>query len=69
VSDEDLRTYRVVRDEEGQYSVWRAEREVPAGWSSEGTTGTRAECLAHIAEIWTDMRPTSLRLQTEGARR
>jgi MbtH protein len=50
----------VLNDEE-QYSIWRAERELPAGWRGEGTRGTREECLAHIGEIWTDMRPLSLR--------
>jgi MbtH protein len=57
----DDRTYRVVLNDEEQYSVWWADRELPAGWHAEGTEGTRAECLAHIDEVWTDMRPLSLR--------
>ena len=56
----------VVNDEE-QYSIWRADREVPAGWKRVGTTGTRSECLAHIAEVWTDMRPRSVRAASERA--
>ncbi|WP_412538003.1 MbtH family NRPS accessory protein [Longispora sp. K20-0274] len=55
------RTYSVVRNDEEQYSVWEAGREVPAGWTGTGFTGERADCLAHIDEIWADMRPRSLR--------
>ncbi|MFD0531302.1 MbtH family NRPS accessory protein [Kitasatospora arboriphila] len=36
---------------------------MPAGWTAEGVSGTREACLAHIEEIWTDMRPLSLRLR------
>lgn len=54
-------TYRVVVNDEEQYSIWAAEREVPAGWRAVGFTGTKAACLAHIEEVWTDMRPASLR--------
>ena len=50
----------VVNDEE-QYSFWPADREPPAGWRRTGFTGTEDECLAHVEEIWTDMRPASLR--------
>ncbi|MFE6871591.1 MbtH family protein [Kitasatospora sp. NPDC057692] len=52
---------RVVLNDEEQYSLWPAGRELPAGWHAEGTEGTREECLARIAEVWTDMRPLSLR--------
>lgn len=58
---EDTQTYLVVLNDEEQYSIWLADRELPAGWRAEGTRGTRAECLAHIGEVWTDMRPLSLR--------
>ncbi|MEU4996178.1 MULTISPECIES: MbtH family protein [Streptomyces] len=57
----DAQTYLVVLNDEEQYSIWWAERELPAGWHAEGTRGTKEECLAHIGEIWTDMRPLSLR--------
>ncbi|WP_432742122.1 MbtH family NRPS accessory protein [Streptomyces sp. JH002] len=51
----------VINDEE-QYSVWAAERPVPAGWRALETRGTRQECLDHIGTVWTDMRPRSLRV-------
>jgi MbtH protein len=53
----------VVNHEE-QYSIWPAEREIPAGWREAGKTGFKEECLAYIREVWTDMRPLSLRRQT-----
>jgi MbtH protein len=56
--------YLVVVSDEGQYSVWLADRDLPLGWTAEGTSGPKDECLAHIAEVWTDMTPRSLRRQT-----
>jgi MbtH protein len=53
--------YKVVINDEEQYSIWPAHRESPAGWSEVGVAGTKDECLAHIDEVWTDMRPLSLR--------
>lgn len=51
----------VVLNDEEQYSVWPAGRDLPPGWTAEGTTGDRDACLDRIAEVWTDMRPRSLR--------
>lgn len=61
--DTDDSTYLVVLNDEEQYSIWRADRELPLGWHAEGTQGTRQHCLDHIAVVWTDMRPLSLRRQ------
>jgi MbtH protein len=58
---EDTQRYLVVLNDEEQYSIWWADRELPAGWRAEGTEGTRQECLDHIDQVWTDMRPRSLR--------
>ncbi|MBB5958025.1 MbtH protein [Saccharothrix tamanrassetensis] len=57
----DNRVFLVVVNNEEQYSVWFADRELPLGWRAEGTTGTREECLDHIARVWTDLRPRSVR--------
>ena len=53
--------YKVVVNQEEQYSIWPADRELPLGWNDAGFQGTKQECLEHIREIWTDMRPKSLR--------
>ncbi|MEV7506866.1 MbtH family NRPS accessory protein [Streptomyces sp. NPDC091201] len=62
-------TYEVVRNEEEQYSLWEADRELPPGWSHEGTRGTREECVAHIDRVWTDIRPRSVRERQQAAAR
>jgi MbtH protein len=54
-------TYKVVVNDEEQYSIWPVERENPPGWRDGGKTGSKTECLAYVAEVWTDMRPASLR--------
>ena len=56
-------TYQVLVNDEGQYSLWPSHLDVPAGWQPDGTTGTKEECSAHVDEVWTDMRPRSLREQ------
>jgi len=53
--------YKVVHNHEEQYSIWPADRENALGWTDSGKTGTRAECLDHIEQVWTDMRPLSVR--------
>ncbi len=52
---------RVVVNDEEQYSVWWCNRELPLGWRETGYRGSEEDCLSHIAEVWTDMRPKSLR--------
>jgi MbtH protein len=58
---EDNTIYNVVVNHEEQYSIWPADRENALGWTSVGKSGLKAECLAYIKEVWTDMRPLSLR--------
>lgn len=64
--DDDI-TYQVLVNDEGQYSLWPADKEVPAGWEPDGTVGTKEECTTHVDEVWTDMRPRSLREQMSGS--
>jgi len=59
--------YKVVMNHEEQYSIWPAHRANPLGWNDAGKSGTKAECLDYIKEVWTDMRPLSLRKQMEQA--
>jgi MbtH protein len=62
---EDTTIYNVVVNHEEQYSIWPVHREIPLGWREAGKQGLKAECLAYIKEVWTDMRPLSLRKQME----
>jgi MbtH protein len=57
--------YKVVVNHEGQYSIWPVNRDNPLGWNDAGRVGTEEDCLAYIEEVWTDMRPISLRRQME----
>lgn len=59
--DEDELTYKVVYNEELQYSIWPAHRAAPQGWTEEGVSGPKQACLDHITGVWTDLRPLSLR--------
>ncbi|MCA1617932.1 MAG: MbtH family protein [Acidobacteria bacterium] len=65
--DEDRAIYKVVVNQEEQYSIWPADRENALGWNDAGKSGPKAECLAYIEEVWTDRRPNSLRKKTEEA--
>lgn len=58
---EDTTIYRVVVNDEEQYSIWPADRDNPLGWHDGGKSGLKAECLEYIKSVWTDMRPLSLR--------
>ncbi|MCY0985569.1 MbtH family NRPS accessory protein [Nannocystis sp. ILAH1] len=58
---EDTTRYKVVVNHEEQYSIWPEDREIPLGWREAGKSGLKEECLAYINEVWTDMRPLSLR--------
>jgi len=63
--DDDKTIYKVVINHEEQYSIWLADRENALGWIDAGKTGPKQECLEYIADVWTDMRPLSLRKKME----
>ncbi|WP_439658394.1 MbtH family protein [Lentzea sp. HUAS TT2] len=58
--DEDVK-YQVLINDEEQYSLWPADQDIPAGWRSTGTEGSKEHCVSYVDEVWTDMRPRSLR--------
>lgn len=62
---EDITLYKVVINHEEQYSIWPLDRENPLGWKDAGKEGAKQECLDYIKEVWTDMRPLSLRKKME----
>lgn len=62
---EDTTIYKVVTNHEEQYSIWPDYKEIPRGWKHVGKTGPKPDCLAYIKEVWTDMKPLSLRKKTE----
>ncbi|WP_031429453.1 MbtH family protein [Methylomicrobium agile] len=65
--EEDTTIYQVVVNDEEQYSIWPDYKEIPGGWRAVGLKGLKQECLDYIKEVWTDMRPLSLRLHMQQA--
>jgi len=62
---EDATTYKVVVNHEEQYAIWPEDKATPPGWQEVGKAGNKDTCLAYIKEVWTDMRPLSLRKKME----
>jgi MbtH protein len=48
---------QVVRNERGDWSIWPADRDPPAGWQSVGVTGEKAHCLEYIERQATEPNP------------
>ncbi|MER5874284.1 MbtH family NRPS accessory protein [Streptomyces sp. NPDC002044] len=65
--NENVAAFRVVVNLEEQYSIWPLESEIPAGWRAAGKEGVKEDCLAYVDEVWTDMRPLSLRRHMDTA--
>ena len=59
--DDETIDYFVVINDEEQYSIWPAHRDIPNGWRAVGAAQTREACLSYIEQAWTDMRPRSVR--------
>lgn len=66
MSDSAELEYQVVISDEERYSIWPTYKEIPIGWRPGGFTGAKQTCLDHIASVWTDMRPLSLRRSMDG---
>jgi MbtH protein len=65
--DDETGDFLVVVNDEEQYSLWPAFKEIPAGWRATGPRGDRKTCLDWIEKVWTDMRPRSLREAMDAA--
>jgi len=61
MEEEDTREYVVLVNIEEQYSLWLADLEVPKGWREVFARNNKKACLEYVKEVWTDMRPLSLR--------
>jgi MbtH protein len=60
------RSHIVLVNHEEQYSLWPKGKDIPNGWQATGKEGTMEECSRYVDEIWTDMRPLSLRKKMDG---
>lgn len=63
-SSDSQEIWQVVINLEDQYSIWPVRKKIPYGWNEVGRSGTKEECLSYIKEVWTDMRPRSLKEAT-----
>lgn len=52
--------FKVLINDEGQYSIWPQKKATPAGWKEKGFEGSKDDVAKFIDENWTDMRPASL---------
>ncbi|MEU5053758.1 MbtH family protein [Streptomyces sp. NPDC021096] len=64
--DPDGRFFVLVNDE-GQHSLWPSFVQVPDGWRIALEETSRQACVDYIEENWDDMRPNSLKLESETA--
>ncbi len=46
-------------------SIWPIDKEIPLGWKDTGKSGNKVECGEYVKQVWTDMRPLSLRKKME----
>lgn len=67
MSSEDEEEYICLVNEEEQYSIWFAWKDIPLGWKHVGPQGSKEVVLQYVRETWTDMRPKSLREQMDKA--
>jgi MbtH protein len=51
----------VLMNDEEQYSLWPSGKDTPSGWRATEMRGTEEACMKWVDEVWTDMRPASLR--------
>ena len=53
-------SYKVVVNQEGQFSILPIGIENIPGWKDVDKNGSKEECLAYIKRIWIDMKPISV---------
>jgi len=49
--------YFALKNEVGQYSLWPAFLDIPAGWVKVCGPDERSVCLEYISVHWTDLQP------------
>ncbi len=63
--DQDRIIYKVLKNHQDQYMLWRADRENPRGWQRVGKMGTRKECLTYVIARWAQ---SDLQIDSAGSR-
>ncbi|MFD6507176.1 MULTISPECIES: MbtH family protein [unclassified Bacillus (in: firmicutes)] len=55
--ENDNYTYKVLMNEEGQYSLWPTFLDVPIGWDIVHEEASRQVCLEYVECNWNDLDP------------
>jgi uncharacterized protein YbdZ (MbtH family) len=50
----------ILINDDGQYSLWPALKDIPPGWVKLEFSGSKDECTAYIDENWKNIQPKSL---------
>ncbi|MDX6741629.1 MbtH family protein [Actinocorallia sp. A-T 12471] len=53
--------YLIVVNAEDQHALWPDLVALPEGWTPVFGPEDRTVCLDHVATLWTDLRPASVR--------
>lgn len=65
--DDESGRFLVLRNDEGQHSLWPTSIDVPAGWAVAHDEADRETCVRYVEENWRDLRPASLINSTEAS--
>ncbi|PEJ42569.1 MbtH family protein [Bacillus wiedmannii] len=57
--ENDNYTYKVLKNEEDQYSLWPVFLDVPIGWNVVHEEASRNDCLQYVENNWKDLNPKS----------
>ena len=58
--DNENLTFLVLRNQQGQHSLWPEILQIPDGWQLVFGPQPRKTCLDWLNENWTDLRPKAL---------
>lgn len=58
--DDEQGTFLVLRNDGGEFSLWPAFADVPAGWTVVLQETTRDRCAAYVEEHWADLYPRGI---------
>ena len=67
--ENDNYTYKVLINEEGQYSLWPVFLDVPIGWNVVHEEASRHDCLQYVENTWTDLNQKVIKLVKNSSRK
>jgi len=46
-----------LKNQQGEFSLWPAQHQVPSGWDVQHGPDTRASCIAYVEKHWVTINP------------